>query len=274
MISDENAPRPDILPGRLKTIVIDWLVSISYAGPANQGLDAVRECSRIFRKTRNIETVLSHLRYCTTEFRKLEFIVSSHLKNPELYKIWNGMVSSGQERYWIGDARAENLILGGEDEQLEIEGADDLLTEQARLFRRFDQLTTGPASLASLGVGGFVVVQLGSPDGYCYVQHTTVAATDTVSFPGGLTAEQIRDRETGKTEYRYNIIYPLERGVGIVGAYLPQTETLYTFDPLSTSDDAMKDTGIKLSEASALVKARVVASGGKVSSIDQIHQAK
>jgi hypothetical protein len=274
MISD-NAFRPNILPGRLKTIVIDWLVSISYAGPANQGLDSVRECSLVFRETQNIETVLSHLRCRTTEIRDLEFIVSSHLRGLELYKIWNGMISAGQERQWIGDARAVNLILGGEDERFEIEGADDDLTiEQARLFRRFDKLTTGPASLASVGIGGFVVIQLGSPDGYCYLQHGAVASTDTVSIPGGLTTEQVHDRKTGKTEYQYNIIYPLERGVGIVGAYLPQTETLYTFDPLSPFDDPMRDAGIKLSEASALVKARVIAGGGKVSPIDQVYQAK
>jgi tRNA threonylcarbamoyladenosine modification (KEOPS) complex Cgi121 subunit len=52
MITDKGSARDNIIPGRLKSIVINSWLTISYAGLSTQAIDAIRKIN----KGKNIST--------------------------------------------------------------------------------------------------------------------------------------------------------------------------------------------------------------------------
>lgn len=226
MISDSNATRRNILPGRLKCIVVDWHLSIAFAGPANAGIDAIRQGHGLFKATRNLNELLDYLVAESKREpdcdKRCDFIVSSHIHEPSLYKIWDGQISSGQPFQWIG----QKSLLAGLAEA----------TDEMSFFDAFSQNAGVAAGNASQGVGGIFVVQLGSPYGHCYQTHASTICFDDIIVPPGITEQQQADRASGMMQYSYNCQATLDRGVAVVSAFFEQAQTGYIYAPLLQDD--------------------------------------
>jgi hypothetical protein len=271
MISDKNEHRPNILPGRLKSIVIDWSLSIAYAGTAVVGLEAVRHASNLFAKNRDLNEVLLFLKNENekTKFTEssCDFLVTSHVNGPSIFKIWAGEITSGQPVQWIGNS--EPLVRLRENELLS--QAPDGLPETEHEEYRFVDAMRGiwlkPAAMAEHNVGGFFVAQLGSPNGHCYISHAASVCSDTVIMPPGLTEEQLADRASGMTEYKYNVQAPLERGVAVLAAFLEQLKTGYIYQPL-IRDDPDKLSPATLMETCDKMTLLAQQAGGRISKVD------
>lgn len=257
MISDKNSARRNVLPGRLKSVVIDWHLSIAFAGPANAGIDAIRKANGLFKATRNLNELLNYL---IAESKRepdcdnrCDFIVSSHIHGPSLYKIWDGRISSEQHFQWIGQ---KHLMVG-------LAEAPDEIS----FFNAFSQNAGVAAGNASQGVGGIFVVQLGSPYGHCYVTHASTICFDEIVVPPGITEQQQADRASGMTEYNYNCQATLDRGVAVVSAFIKQAQTGYIYAPL-LQDDPIIIHPASLSEICDRAKLLARELGGRISDVD------
>ena len=112
MISDSNTTGHNVIPGQLKTIVLDKEVSISYSGSANKAIYKIREIRKDLRKRIYFEEILESLTEFTGDEKgDVDFIVSSHVGIPKLYKIADGQIHYGLEMYWIGNAEAAGRVL-------------------------------------------------------------------------------------------------------------------------------------------------------------------
>jgi hypothetical protein len=101
MISNRSTGN-DIIPGRLKSVVINGTLSISYSGEADRALDSVRRIHKnnaIYKDVQDVVVVLAQ----TSARCDCDFIVAAHLPEPCLVKIADGKISSGGSRYWIGN---------------------------------------------------------------------------------------------------------------------------------------------------------------------------
>ena len=66
MISDPAQPRHDIIPGKLKVIVLTSKLSIAYAGRSTQALDAIRKAWSIVYQDSDLQGILEYLRHTTS----------------------------------------------------------------------------------------------------------------------------------------------------------------------------------------------------------------
>lgn len=109
MISSRDGTPPNVFPGRLKSIVVnDWL-TISYAGLSTQAVDVIRHISKIPHLT--INSAISYLLGMNSFHNdKIDFIVCSHETEARLLKISNGAIYDGEDHYWIGNPTAVNEI--------------------------------------------------------------------------------------------------------------------------------------------------------------------
>src|SRR5271167_4933494 len=83
-----NTTDNDVIPGQLKTIVLNKKVSISYSGTSNKAIYKIREIRKDLMKRVYIEEILESLAEFTGEEKEgVDFIVSSHMGIPKLYKI-------------------------------------------------------------------------------------------------------------------------------------------------------------------------------------------
>jgi hypothetical protein len=234
MISNKSTGN-DIIPGRLKSVVINGTLSISYSGQADIALDSVR---RIRQEFTNCKDVIDLLARTSNNF-SCDFIVASHLPEPCLTKIEDGKISTGGHRYWIGNPKPIRRLA-------EIEASspipvgfvpNTILSLEEDTFRRTVQKTLfDPAQHAGGGVGGFLIELLGSPYGHCYQNYVTVKWSDAIHFPPGPTARQLADRASGMTMFGYNVVGAAERGAPVVGIFVDQIGIGYIYRP--TEQDA------------------------------------
>jgi hypothetical protein len=105
MISDPTDRADNIFPGRLKSIVINKWLTISYAGLSDQAIHIIRG----IKKLSNISTELV-VNILVEASRKhgddLDFILCSHENAARLIKISNGEIFEGAEFLWIGNRQA------------------------------------------------------------------------------------------------------------------------------------------------------------------------
>ena len=106
MISDSEGTRDNIIPGRLKTIVLDHALTISYAGPSIQALDRIRDIRRRLDSL-SLDEVIQLLSASSAAYAsEIDFILCSHMKEARLVKITREGMSEGAEFYWIGNQQA------------------------------------------------------------------------------------------------------------------------------------------------------------------------
>src|SRR4051794_36294601 len=103
MISDNREPRHNIIPGRLKAVVLTGGFSAAYAGLSDQAINAIRSAKIALSGSKPAQA-LQVLRAATEEhIGKLDFMVALHRPRAELRVIRNGVISDPCEAAALGD---------------------------------------------------------------------------------------------------------------------------------------------------------------------------
>ena len=233
MISDERSRRcRNRIPGRLKSIVLNRWLTVSYAGLSIQAIDAIRRLIAVDPITTDL--AVEYLRESAAVMKdELDFLVCSHEapEHPRLIKISGSWVSEGQDLYWIGSqasasgfARMELPPAQGET------GGENYSLEERRFTRRFHCYLDQGADDA---VGGMVINCLASPHGHCYQDHAG-AYVDRVTIPDPLEpALRQRMHDAGMNgHYKYAVMATHERGLALVGTYFEQAKIGFIHEPL------------------------------------------
>lgn len=257
MISDKGAIKNNIIPGRLKSIVINSWLTVSYAGVSIQAIDAVRELYR----TNNLSTELAikHLAHVSKYYNgEIDFILCSHEHDPRMVKIANGQSFEGGDAYWIGSSQAAIELSKTKFADIKDNNLPDYISAEEMLFKReFDEFMR---SNRCEGIGGAIIDCLCSPYGHCYISHASSFSWDRIPIGKGKDDSNKRAavHKTGMYSYEYNVCSTSSRGVAIVGFYLGQAEIGYIYDPIH-SDDAKEINNLSMQDFS-----RIVEHAGKV----------
>jgi hypothetical protein len=116
MISDLTGTRHDVIPGRLKAVVLDLQTTVAYAGLPDQGIDAIKRARELLSSGASISDVEQMLAATTEKYSdkqefKLDFLIASHRDGATLKRIWNGGVSSRLEQTCIGQRDLFSALL-------------------------------------------------------------------------------------------------------------------------------------------------------------------
>lgn len=169
VILDPNAAGPNALPGRLKSVVLNDRVTVTYAGLANQALTAIRQAWRALGKGATVADVEELLRSATDTYGgHVDFLVASHIPEPRLTKIAGGQVFCGVDYYWIGDPEAANSVSRIAQQFDPMPSTGEVSEGELRFVGAFLQLV---ANGQRDSVGGMAFVALASPYGHCYQDH-------------------------------------------------------------------------------------------------------
>jgi hypothetical protein len=249
MISSAGVARDNIIPGRLKSIVINQWLTISYAGLSTQAIDAIRK----IYNTSNITTewVLKYLIVVSSQYSdELDFIVCSHENGVRLVKVSNGRISEGAKAYWIGSVQAANELSRVTIPNNEIEGLPDYMSVEEVIFK--NAFNTYMRENRCTGIGGAIIDCLCSPYGHCFNTHAASFSWDTIVLGRDDFDERQEKNRTGMYHYEYHVSSTSARGQSVVGFYLDQAKLGFIYDPIHY-DEAMKIESIGLSEFSRLV---------------------
>jgi hypothetical protein len=236
MVSDRDATRPSIIPGELKSIVVHRYASIAFAGSVNTAIDAIKRARQVLVETDNPTSAVDVLRKTSEESRNTDyasdFILTTHLGGAKIYRICDGIVQQPSDRCWIGNPDPLTEI-----ERAEVGYAEGLRqrgmpVDPEHNFTFAASTVLQAASHTSAMVGGFIVRQLGSPWGHTYLTVGSVVLLEDVQGGTPETPDQLIDRQSGKREYKYNIVETRYRGAGVVGGYLEQAKVGYVYAPL------------------------------------------
>lgn len=235
-IDNRDVTRPNIIPGRLKSIVLNESMTVSYAGLSSQAMDAIRNLHRGLPQS--TEQVLDALVEASARHQgELDFILCSH-ENPDaprLVKLSDGLVSEGADFYWIGNQSSASTL--SKLELPPIQGSnitDPLSLAEAEFFRRFHEYVY---SARDRNVGGAIVYCLCSPFGHCYQDHAGTMAWDVITLPDRTDpTERLTKHKTGIASFSYHVYSAIERGIAVVGLYLEQPEVGFLYAPLEFDD--------------------------------------
>lgn len=231
MISDRGLARDNVIPGRLKTIVVTKWLTISYAGLSTQAIDVIRSIYH----SRGITTdvALESLVGASREFGDMDFLVCSHEQKPRLCKIANGSLIEGAKAYWIGDSQVASELAKVPMPNTDVDSLPDFISPDEVSFR--NAFNTFMRGNRSAGVGGAVIDCLCSPNGHCYNTHAGVFSWETIDLAKNDAGEQRRREQRNKTgisHYEYHVSSTSARGQGIVGFYLNQGKVGFIYDPI------------------------------------------
>ena len=249
MISSEVSTSDNIIPGRLKSIVVNEWLTISYAGLSTQAIDAIRTLYRCSSITTDsvvqclVETSLKYL-------NELDFIICSHESGARLIKIANGVVSEGANAYWIGNVQAATELSKVVRQKTEFNDLPDYISEEFIFKNAFN---TYMDENRCKGIGGAIIDCLSSPYGHCYNTHAGAFSWDTIILGKDDHEERQEKNKTGMYHYEYNVQSTSARGQAIIGFYLNQAQTGYIYDPIHY-DEAVKIENVGLTSFSHFIE--------------------
>ncbi|MBV9419905.1 MAG: hypothetical protein JO348_09045 [Alphaproteobacteria bacterium] len=261
MISDPKRVTPNVIPGVLKSVVVNLKLSVAYAGSVESSLNTVRSVQRMAADGVGLDPILDCLAASSADGR-CEFVVSSHMRGAELRTIKKGRISASLDSCWVGDSAGFDKIIrinrpfsNGEIEFVtrdEIDFCGDfqnLFVQQVRV---------------SDSIGGLAINQLSSPFGHTYQNWAFAALTRPITIgPQGVPPEQAASRMNEQHDYKATIVAPNHRGVAVLGAYFEQGAFGYLYSPLE-SDEAIRIAGIALGDLTKVVTERAEKLGGVI----------
>lgn len=103
-ISGENVVRNNPVKGRLKTLILDHGLTVSYAGDVALAEDAYNWFIEKAKSTVRWEEYLNYLND-HSKTKQVEFILAGYSKDPFILKIKNGQIDQSSTA-WIGDLNA------------------------------------------------------------------------------------------------------------------------------------------------------------------------
>ena len=227
MISDEEAPRHNSIPGRLKAVIINNCLSIAYSGHSDPALHAIRRTPKIYRDG-GLGGVLTFLReFTNTRDHSIDFIVAAHDPSPELRRIWEGKVSDPLRETCVGNCTILPEILKRHSEK---GGHQDFNHAFLRAFTDRDVFR-------GTGVGGFPITLEARPDGHRYRGHLFSQSWKAITPRWGETTyEDPNDLLTGEWSFRHDVVDPQQPGIAVLAVEVLQGKVGYLYAPLLEDD--------------------------------------
>ncbi len=227
-VSHPDGSRSEVIPGRLKLVVLSPQLCVGYAGAVEPALDAIRTIPKAEDARSHLAGTLQHLlEGHQAAPAATDFIVVSAGPPPVLHKISEGRLSQGFERYWIGSADAVSIFGQGLAAALR---TTNLTTEFATVgaaAMAFESLLNDGAVESVGGVPFSVILQNGALNYACAAR----AFFPTQSIPDSTpTALQFGTAAVGG--FSYSVLTPLEPGHPIVGVYFLQGRFGYAYTPI------------------------------------------
>lgn len=240
-ITNRGSARPNILPGRLKSIVIHERMTLSYAGLSTQALDVIRRLARAPLPTnRTIDVLLA----ASQEHRgDVDFLLCSHEETeaPRLIKISGDRVAEGADFYWIGNASSASEMSRLELPAFQYSRSESEFSKQETDFTwRFHEYLH---STKNPDVGGVMINCLCSPHGHCYQDRAGAMTWNAQLFPQDDEFERLAQHKTGASSFSYHLYSAQQRGVPVVGLYLEQPGVGYLYVPLEQDEALRLDAG-------------------------------
>lgn len=233
-IYNRDAVRRDVIPGRLKCIVLNSELTVAYAGLSSQALDVIRQAKR----ERLNANQTAELLVCASDRYggEIDFLLCSHedKTNPRLLKIADSRVYEGANYYWIGNAASARALASYECNYTDSENAADFQSANEREFthRFFEYMHNN----ADPHIGGAIVNCLCSSYGHCYQDHAGAHSWNIVlpnTDSPDVTAALHR---TGRDSFSYHVYSPADRGIALVGFYMEQPCVGFLHIPLRQDD--------------------------------------
>lgn len=250
MISSERFARDNVIPGRLKSIVVNEWLTISYAGLSTQAIDAIRKLYK--NSSITTDSAIQYLVDLSTKYLNgLDFIVCSHENNVRLMKISNGTVYEGANAYWIGNLQAATELSKVVIPKTEINDLPHCISVEEVIFK--NAFNTYMRENKCKGIGGAIIDCLCSPYGHCYNTHAGAFSWDTIILGKDDYEERQEINKTGMYHYEYNVQSTSVRGQAVVGFYLNQAKIGYIYDPIHY-DEAKRIENVSLSSFSNLIE--------------------
>lgn len=239
MVSGSHGASSNIIPGRLKAIVLSPIVSVAYAGLSLQAIDAIRGVKKVLDAGGDLSATEALLIAASARHPgELDFIIAAHENGPALRKVVDGQITNNLENAAIGETSLVRAIL-----EAEMGGPEQLIPSEYEaeiaFSRGFVSLFNDHGVQITSDVGGFPTFLLASPYGHTYQPHGGVAAWDIRRGGVPETLKQREDRSSGMTEWRYQVLPSTLRGAGVIGAIVPSAGVGYVYSPLE-DDDAMR----------------------------------
>ena len=239
--SDSGANGQEIIPGQLKTIVLNKGASISYSGSTNKAIAKIREIQRDLSERKYFDEVLESLTEFTSgEAGDVDFLVSSHVGIPKLYKIAGGQIHYGLGMYWIGNDEVAERVLEefGQEEHVNVELPVHMTREEYRFREAFKKAVSGKEPQA----GGLVFDCVGTPKGYSYNNYAVVHTGDRMALDitEDYTARWAYDNH-GMESYSLSLVSPKERSLAVTGAFFERSNTGFIYSPLDPRLDSRKE---------------------------------
>ncbi len=238
MISDTNTTDDNVIPGQLKTIVLNNEVAVSYSGSANKAISRIREIRTDLSKRIYFEEILESLgEFTADENGEVGFIVSSHMGIPKLYKIADGQIHYGLDTYWLGneDAAACVLEVLEKDDRVIGELPNNMTLEECKLR---DAFKNAVYERDLPYAGGLVFDCVGTPRGYRYNNHATVYAGDRMSLDIAFdNTAQLAHENQSPEGYSLSLVSPNERSLAVTGAFFEQSNMGFIYSPLDPDLD-------------------------------------
>lgn len=229
-ITDPNSHKPNIIPGRLKAVVIGSHVSVAYAGRSAAGTDAVREARKKLQSSGDVEKVIQGL--CSiTEEDDCDFILASHLRGPELRKISSGSISGSQQFQWAGDHELVGKLTAAMEQTRE--NPNSYVDEEATFLTAFSNILLQNVRPTTV-TGGMPINLFASPCGHTY-QAMAFSCMNRPIRLGKPEAEQEAHLGGGDV-YRGRVVNTDFRGAGVVGIFFDEGNVGYVYSPLEWDD--------------------------------------
>ena len=247
MISDSDGTHDNIIPGRLKTIVLNKTLTISYAGLSIQAIDCIRRIKRNLNSM-SLNEIVDLLSECSViNDSKIDFILCSHVEEIRLLKISGESIFEGSETYWIGNQQAAKELSLIKASDNVVENHPDYVTSDEIAFRNI--CYNFFRETRCKGIGGAIIDCLCSPYGHCYQGHAGAFSWDTIILGRDNREKRKEFNKTGTYHYEYNVYASPERGQALIGLFLPQCGVGFYYDPLH-HDEAIKVVNTTLHEFS------------------------
>lgn len=226
----------EAVPGQLKAIVLDGRVSVAFSNHIDRALFAIGKARDALHSAGYVALVNVLEEHSTrTDPRydnSVEFLVASHLPEPALRLVRDGRASDPGPLFRLGETTFADRIRVKADE---LRDHREIASEPAMpLSAAFSSAITYEGMNPYPNVGGVPVSLNASPYGHTYDGFGTTFTTqpEVIDLRTGLTADQLRDRNTGKSEFRVTVMSPSKRGVGVLGVVFAQGNLGFLYSPL------------------------------------------
>jgi hypothetical protein len=226
-VTDPSQPRNNLIPGRLKLIVLKPNVCIGFAGQLNGAIDAIREVAKLGSSSAIIEKLVERHR---ASKEAVDFIVAT-LQPRSLHKISAGQHFTGGEQYWIGDYDG---IKEFEKRFFELPTPaidDEVAAVAGQMYQAFNSVVSDRAVSTVGGILFSVVTHKGA---FLYAPAANVFFP-TQEIPSGVPTA-LRFGGPAEGGYAYSIYYPLEPGVPAAGVYFLQGRCGVLYLPLDVDE--------------------------------------